>query len=457
MILGGKENKMLQIVALASGLLLCASAAQQPADVGLETGALPFINLEDLSTVQADAESSFYHWARQHGKAYLHDLEEAARRLSVFKQNVEFMLQHNAANPSVTLGLNEFTDLSFEEFKATRLGLDTNLAPAEQPHLLSTFRYADKTAPRSIDWEEKGAVTAVKNQGQCGSCWAFSTTGSIEGANFLDTGRLSVLSEQELVDCDHAKDNGCGGGLMNNAFEYIIKNGGLDTEDDYAYWGAFPSFCNRRKEADRHVVDITGFEQVPANDEAALAKAVAHQPVSVAICVNPALMMYRSGVFDAECCTGLNHGVLLVGYAEADHGGEYWRVKNSWGPAWGEDGYFKLKKGLGGEGQCGVAMMASYPVKDDGTNPHTVSICDPQLLSLWECPFQTSCNCEFDLFGLVCLNYSCKPAAAVACGDGEHYCPTNAPVCDYETGRCHDEDHQLNSPLLTAQPARRRR
>ena len=170
---------------------------------------------------------------------------------------------------------------------------------------------------------------------------------------------------QELVDCDKAQDNGCGGGLMDNAFEYIVKNGGVDTEKDYAYWGAYPSFCNHRKETDRHVVDITGFEDVPAEDEDALAKAVSQQPVSVAICVDNAFQFYTSGVFDGECCTGLNHGVLLVGYgSEAADSGSFWKVKNSWGEGWGERGYFRLKRGLGGAGQCGIALKASYPVKD---------------------------------------------------------------------------------------------
>lgn len=295
------SDQLVSMLHLAASLLLCASvasAAQRPGDVfsahGLDGQVRPApleVNLLDLNAVQADTQSAFRHWAAKHSKEYLHDLQQMAQRLANFEANVEYMLKHNAANPSVTLGLNEFADLTFAEFASTRLGLDPSLAQPEQPHLLTSFRYADKAAPKSMDWEEKGAVTPVKNQGQCGSCWAFSTTGSIEGANYLDTGTLKVLSEQELVDCDHAKDNGCGGGLMNNAFDYIVRNGGLDTEADYAYWGAFPSFCNRRKEADRHVVDITGFEQVPANDEAALAKAVAHQPVSVAICVNPALML----------------------------------------------------------------------------------------------------------------------------------------------------------------------
>lgn len=214
---------------------------------------------------------------------------------------------------------------------------------------------------------------------------------------------------QELVDCDKVADMGCGGGLMDNAFEYVVANGGLDSEKDYAYWGAFPSFCNHRKQSDRHVVDITGFEDVPAQDEDALAAAVAAQPVSVAICVNSALQFYSQGVFDGDCCTGLNHGVLLVGYGE--HAGtDFWKVKNSWGEGWGEHGYFRLKRGLGGSGQCGIALAASYPVKSDATDPRVPTICDPQLFSMWECPVDTKCQCNFNVFGLFCLDYSCVTA-----------------------------------------------
>lgn len=213
---------------------------------------------------------------------------------------------------------------------------------------------------------------------------------------------------QELVDCDRRQDNGCGGGLMDNAFEYIVKNGGIDTEKDYIYWAPYPSFCNHKKQSDRHVVDITGFEDVPVEDEDALAKAVSVQPVSVAICVTLALQFYSSGVFDGSCCTALDHGVLLVGYGDDMNGGKFWKVKNSWGEGWGERGYFRLKKDMGGPGQCGIALKASYPVKSDTTDPEVPTICDPQWFSLWECPVDTKCNCEFNLLGFFCLSYSCQ-------------------------------------------------
>jgi Papain family cysteine protease/Cathepsin propeptide inhibitor domain (I29) len=346
--------------------LACAVLSPHFGHAATQDARLGALDVLDVSSVLSDVESAFQQWAAVHGKEYADDDERDSRRGN-FEANAHFIAEHNSRYDNVRLALNEFADFTFEEFAQTRLGVDVSLK-SEKPHdgLLGTFRYADAQTPSEVDWVAKGAVTGVKNQGQCGSCWAFSTTGSIEGVNFLDTGVLKPISEQELVDCDKSHDNGCGGGLMDNAFQYVLDNGGLDSERDYSYWGAFPSFCNRRKQGDRHVVDITGFEDVPHGDEDALARAAANQPVSVAICANNALMFYHSGVFDAECCDGLNHGVLLVGYgtADADEGGsDFWKVKNSWGLGWGEQGYFRLKRGVGSGGQCGIAKMASYPVR----------------------------------------------------------------------------------------------
>lgn len=401
---------------------------------------------EDLDFAKKESAAAFKSWVTDHAKEYITDVQEYAKRLTVFQKNVEFIGLHNSEHPENQLGLNAFADLTFEEFKDTRLGFKPELASTQQPHLLGTFRYAEHEAPASQDWVAAGAVTPIKDQGQCGSCWAFSTTGSLEGVNYIKTGTLKSLSEQELVDCDREQDMGCGGGLMNNAFEFIIGNKGVDTENDYHYWGSF-SFCNRRKEHDRTVVEITGYEKVPANDEAALEKAVANQPVAVAVCVDAPFQFYKGGIVDRACCTALNHGVLVTGYG-VDDGKRYWTVKNSWGSWWGEDGFFRLKKDVGGEGTCGVAMMASYPVKDDTSNPPVPTVCDAQLFSLYECPPATKCQCSFNIFGLLCLTYDCVPKESLACGDTDMYCDSATPVCDLERQRCFSADRVFDSPMV---------
>lgn len=383
-------------------------------------------------------DKAFHLWAVQHKKSYA-DSKEHDERYGIWRKAVSTIRKLQQENPSVEFALTEFADMTYDEFKQ-RLGLRMDLA---QPNNLASrsFRYANSEVPASIDWREKGAVTEVKNQGGCGSCWAFSTTGSVEGINAIKTGKLVSLSEQELVDCDSEKDMGCGGGLMNNAFEYILKNGGLDTEEDYGYWSSWGmSFwtCNKRKEHDRHVVTIDGYEQVPP-DEDSLKKAAAHQPVSVAICASESMMYYKSGVID-KCCDGLNHGVLLVGYGtDAKTGADYWIVKNSWGDGWGEKGFFRLKMhgAANPGGLCGIATVASYPTKDH-PNPVVPFMCD--MFGWTECPASSTCSCSFSFFGMFCLWHDCCPLeGGVTCSDLRHCCPANT-VCDEQNAMCVSED-----------------
>lgn len=438
-------------------VFLGVSHAAQAAKSDTAASSSVYLDLQDTGSVLANTEAAFRHWLTFNERPYATNQPTVfAEKLNVFQANALHVHQHNT-NPhaSFSLKLNEFSDLTFEEFQATRLGYKPELSLGDaNTARIPDFRHGDVSdLPDDIDWTTLGAVTPVKNQGACGSCWAFSTTGAIEGADFLTTKKLRSLSEQELVDCDREKDGGCNGGLMDQAFKYVVDNGGLDTEYDYRYWGSMPSFCNRRKQADRHVVDITGFEDVPSNDEHALAQAVSQQPVSVAICANRALQFYHRGVFDGSCCTALNHGVLAVGYGEDEEHGKYWKVKNSWGASWGEGGFFRLKKDLGGPGQCGVAMVASYPVKDDEKDPIVPSICDPQLFSLFECPADKSCNCTFNFLGLLCIAYDCQPKETVRCEeDGDSWCPLHAPGCSMEEGRCYDDKGQ-SVEMLRSQPA----
>ena len=268
---------------------------------------------------------------------------------------------------------------------------------------ISMYKFLVNVSSPSIDISTCGAGDdAVLCR--CGSCWAFSTTGAIEGINAIKTGKLVSLSEQQLVSCDSAKNMGCGGGLMDYAFQYVIKNGGIDTEKDYGYW-SWDLPCQRRREHDRPAVTIDSYEDVPVNDPQALKKAVAHQPVSVAICASPALQFYSQGIVtDKSCCENLNHGVLAVGYSESGNDG-HWIIKNSWGDGWGEGGYFRLARSSDHpEGACGVYKMASYPVKEGTTNPEVPEICG--LLAWKECPLHQQCVCNFSFFGLFCFPFT---------------------------------------------------
>jgi len=279
------------------------------------------------------------------------------RRYAVFKTNYDMIVQHNLEGHSWTLDVNEFADLTWDEFKASKLGfakVSTDL-PRKVVDLSGLF-----TVPDTVDWSKQGVVTPVKDQAQCGSCWAFSTTGSIEGAVAIKTGKLTSLSEQQLVDCSGAYGNmGCNGGLMDSAFQYVISNNGLCAEADYPYKAADGS-C---KTACAKTSPIKSFVDVSQNNEDALKAAVAQQPVSVAIEADQlGFQFYSGGVFDGSCGTNLDHGVLAVGYGTESRK-DFWLVKNSWGGSWGESGYIKLvRKGGKTSGQCGIAMEPSYPV-----------------------------------------------------------------------------------------------
>ncbi|XP_027346613.1 senescence-specific cysteine protease SAG39-like [Abrus precatorius] len=299
-------------------------------------------------------------WMTRYAKVYK-DPQEREKRFKIFKENVNYIEAFNdAANKPYKLGINQFADLSNDEFIATRNRFKGHMCSSITR--TATFKYENVSAvPTSIDWRQKGAVTPIKDQGQCGCCWAFSAVAATEGIHKLSTGKLISLSEQELVDCDtKGVDQGCEGGLMDDAFKFIIQNHGLNLEASYPYKGV-DGKCNA-KEAANNAATITGYEDVPANNEKALQKAVANQPVSVAIDASGSdFQFYKSGVFTGSCGTDLDHGVTAVGYGVSD-GTEYWLVKNSWGTTWGEEGYIRMQKDVSAaEGLCGIAMQASYP------------------------------------------------------------------------------------------------
>jgi len=314
------------------------------------------------------AASAFEQFMKDFGKVY-EDIEKEAR-FAAFAANYDFIRAENAKGHSYTLGLNEFADLTREEFAKTRLGLQpgTQRPWGRLPHLGTHVR-GSRALPESVDWRGKGAVQKVKNQAQCGACWAFSTIGALEGAWEIATGQLLSLSEQQLVDCSKNGNMGCGGGMMDNAFEY--EEGTIVcTEDSYPYTArngvCHASGCT----AGIPKGGVVGFKDVSSDDEEALMDAVAQQPVSVAIEADQmAFQLYSGGVMNGTCGTKLDHGVIAVGYGTQD-GMKYWLVRNSWGPSWGEGGYIKLARGVKNkEGECGIQMMPSFPVVDGKAPP----------------------------------------------------------------------------------------
>jgi len=303
---------------------------------------------EFLTLKSAQERHHFYSTKSEHDK-----------RFEIFKSNMDKITEHNKGDHTWTMGITQFSDMTPEEFKSY-------ISCGSLKHTPSKTTFAspkdwNKTASTEVDWVAKGAVTPVKNQGQCGSCWAFSTTGSIEGRSFISSGKLISLSEQDLVDCSK-QNSGCNGGLMDYAFSFVESNNGLCTEAEYPYkayqhWRCEEDGCTKYD-------PISSYKDV-SSSTAALEAACNEGPVSIAIEADQStFQQYTSGVMSGECGTSLDHGVLLVGYG-TEGGDDYWKVKNSWGKDWGESGYIKLCRNCNannGEGQCGILLSASYPI-----------------------------------------------------------------------------------------------
>ncbi|KAL6907734.1 hypothetical protein ACP4OV_001904 [Aristida adscensionis] len=296
-------------------------------------------------------------WMAEHGRMYK-DEAEKAQRYQVFKANTEFIDKSNSAGKTYHLATNKISDMTFDEFKATYTG---GFKPLRRPRgkNLVSLNFTVPNEQNVIDWRARGAVTDVKNNEQCGSCWAFSAAAAVEGIHKIRTGELVSLSEQQQLDCDF-DSNGCNGGTMDSAFHYIVKNGGIDSEDVYPYEATDGNQCRYRSPPAAKISDYQ--EVLPRGSEVALATAVALQPVSAAIDASFAeLQHYAGGVLRTGSCTDmLDHAVAVVGYGtDTSTGTPYWLIKNSWGKDWGDEGYVKLEMGRGG---CGIAYVASYPI-----------------------------------------------------------------------------------------------
>lgn len=290
--------------------------------------------------------------------------QEMKERFTIFKENLRTIVAHNS-NPAhnFTMGVNQFSDMTSNEFKLYVSGVQG--APLGS-YGCKTYSSSASGAPTTMDWRQKNAVTAVKDQGSCGSCWTFSSAGAMEGAWAISQGKLMDLSEQQLVDCAVGVSygsHGCNGGQMEGADKYAIEHG-MCALSAYPYVSGTTKTSGDCKETTcSKVAHFSSCSDVKPNDQISLKGAVAMQPVSVAVQADSSVFQhYSSGVLtDSRCGTSLNHGVLAVGYG-TENGQKYWLVKNSWGTGWGDNGYIKIARteSTNDAGICGIAMQPSF-------------------------------------------------------------------------------------------------
>lgn len=311
-----------------------------------------------ISPNNTQYQDAFSKFIKQFNKHY--DTNVISERYEIFKDNYDIIIEHNAGNHTFQLGITQFADLTNKEFKEKYLNYsnNNNNTPTKRKPTPENTSNPLPQIPDEIDWTKKGVVTPVKDQGQCGSCWAFSTTGGMEGAYALSTGKLLSFSEQQLVDCSKsAGNNGCAGGLMPQTYKWLLSNPPC-SETDYAYTGKDGTCkkCTPAAKLKNYTATIS-----PANEDG-LQQALVNQPISVGVEADGYYWQhYKSGIITGPCGTNLDHGVLVVGYG-VDNNVLYWKVKNSWGNSWGESGYLRLVRGVYKQyGQCGIAMEPSYP------------------------------------------------------------------------------------------------
>lgn len=311
-------------------------------------------------------ESVFQTWMQTHNQTSL-NVSHYTHMLTNYAKNDDLIEVHNMLDDMpYKLGHNKFSHLNTDEFSqfinAQPEIYDYEIFSSDNEEQLDTN---EVYLPVSVDWTTQGAVTGVKDQGNCGSCWSFSATGALEGAYKIKYGTLVPFSEQNLVSCDTI-DSACNGGLMDNAFSWTKTNGGLCTESGYPYTsgtngqkGTCLTTCTKNVN-----VAPKSFTDVAKNSDSELMTAIAKQPVSIAIQANqPDFQLYKSGVLTGTCGTNLDHGVLAVGYGTWTDGTDYYKVKNSWGTGWGMSGYILIQRGKNQRcGECGILCgPPSYP------------------------------------------------------------------------------------------------
>ncbi|CAF0974312.1 unnamed protein product [Adineta steineri] len=302
-------------------------------------------------------------WKNKHRKNYS-DAEELVRR-SVWENNLKMIEEHNLQVDlgvhTYRLGMNQYGDLTVNEFVQKYSGVKGNMETKNSQVREVLVSNSNASLPDSVDWRNQNVVEPVKDQGACGSCWAFSAAGAIESAYAIKTSTLVSLSEQQLVDCSRGDGNGgCNGGFTDDAFVYVINAGGIETESSYPYKTVDQTCMFNATDISVKVCD---FVQLASGDEAALQQAVATiGPISVSIDEShSSFQFYQSGVYNEPACsqTILTHAVLVIGYGtEGDL--DYWLIKNSWGTSWGEQGYIKMTRNQ--NNQCAIATFANYPI-----------------------------------------------------------------------------------------------
>jgi cathepsin L len=308
----------------------------------------------------ATLDSAWTDFKKVFNKEY-RTIEEATERRLTWESNHKYISRHNLEHAlgrhTFTVKMNKYGDMTNQEFGRLMNGYKSGVAKSENKFVMPS----NVQIPDSVDWRTQGYVTPIKDQGQCGSCWAFSAVASLEGQHFKKSGTLVSLSEQNLVDCSSKFGNqGCNGGLMDQAFEYIKANKGIDTESSYPY-KARDQKC-QFKAANVGATD-SGYTDITSGDEDALASAIATVgPISVGIDASQSsFQFYSTGVYSDDGCssTELDHGVTAVGYGK-DSGKDYYIVKNSWGTSWGQDGYIWMARNS--NNMCGIATSASFPI-----------------------------------------------------------------------------------------------